>query len=66
MSLQLEKVNNDKMLEKIKNMSEKELELIADAIPAHILHATLGKKLNEQTECIKEVYGAFKNRCRLV
>ena len=66
MSPQLEEVNNDKMLEKIKGMSEKELELIADTIPAHILHAALGKKLNEQTEFIKEVSGIFKNRCRLI
>lgn len=66
MSPQLEEVNNDRLIEKVKGMNEKELALIADVIPAKILHTALGKKLDEQTEFIEEVSGVFKNRCRLV
>ena len=55
----MEEVNKDKILEKVGNLSKDELQLIAYAIPIDILHSALGKKIEEQTNFIDRITGAF-------
>lgn len=56
---QMEEVNKEKILDKVSNMSKDELQLIAYAIPIDILHSALGKKIEEQTDFIDRITGAF-------
>ena len=55
----MEEVNKDKILEKVGNLSKDELQLIAYAIPIDILHSAIGKKIEEQTNFIDRITGAF-------
>ena len=55
----MEEVNKDKILEKVGNLSKDELQLIADAMPLRILYTALGKKIEEQTDFVDRITGAF-------